>query len=69
METSWIQVVTIVGVNLLMILSAVGITITLWIHSNKRIDTILESVNKEMKDFHGRLCKIEENRNKILRGE
>jgi hypothetical protein len=37
--------------------NAEGITISLWIHSNKRVDTILESMNQEMKDFHGRLTK------------
>ena len=66
METSWIQVITIVGANLLMILSSLGITISLWIHSNKRMDDALKLINEEMKDFHGRLCKIEESRNKII---
>lgn len=45
-------------------------TLTLWLWSraesrtdNRRCLDILEAINKEMKDFHGRLCASEE-RNK-----
>lgn len=31
---------------------------------NKRSLELIEAINKEMKDFHGRLCAIEERRNK-----
>lgn len=58
MELGWPQVLTIVGANFIMLITAIGITITLWIHSNKRIDSILKAVNEEMKDFHGKLCSI-----------
>lgn len=56
----WIQVLTIIGANL---------GVFLWIRSETRNDmrtfeTELRSwkneINTEMKDFHGRLCAIEE---------
>lgn len=62
MEIGWIQVITIVGANLLMILTSLGITITLWVHANKRMDDMAKMVHDEMKDFHGRLCVIESKR-------
>jgi hypothetical protein len=53
-------VITIVGANLIMIVSslgiALGITITLYLHNDKKIDAMA----KEMEDFHGKLCAIEE---------
>jgi len=69
MELGWIQVITIVGANLLMILTSLGITITLWIHVNKRMDDSIKNTNdaikaigEELKDFHARLCVIESKR-------
>lgn len=59
----WMQVLTIIGAN---------IGIFLWIRSETRSDmrefsseirNWKEEINKEMRDFHGRLCAIEE-RNK-----
>jgi len=32
----------------------------------QRFSELQKEFNQEMKDFHGRLCKIEEERNKIL---
>ena len=63
MEIGWIQVITIVGANLLMILTSLGITITLWVHSNKRMDDLLKMVHDEMKDFHARMAIIESKKN------
>lgn len=34
-----------------------------WKHSDQKIDAMLKAIHEEMKDFHGRLCAIEE-RNK-----
>lgn len=59
METGWIQVITIIGANLLMFISMIG----LFVHTNKRIDDTLKMLHDEMKDFHGRLCAIESKRN------
>jgi len=55
METGWIQVITIIGTNLIMFVSMIG----LFIHTNKRIDDTLNMMHNEMKDFHARLCVIE----------
>lgn len=55
----WPQVLTIVGSNLLIMLTFFGISISL--HNALRED--IRAVQEEMKDFHGRLCAIEE-RNK-----
>jgi hypothetical protein len=58
METGWIQVITIIGANLIMFVSMIG----LFIHTNKRIDDTLNMMHDEMKDFHARLCVIESKR-------
>lgn len=55
----WAQVLTIVGANFAMIL---------WCMRERRADflyitKLIEEMKSEMKDFHGRLCAIEE-RNK-----
>lgn len=58
----WIQVLTIIG--------AMG-GLFLWNRSESRADNrqmdnrmniLIEAINKEMKDFHGRLCSIEAQR-------
>lgn len=50
------QILTIVGANLVVLMGFMGSVIALHIHGNKRIDAI----HQEIKDFHGRLCAIEE---------
>jgi hypothetical protein len=60
MNESWIQVITIIGSNLVIMLTFFGTTVALHMQTNNRI----EAIQSEMKDFHGRLCKIEENRTK-----
>lgn len=45
----WIQVLTI-------ILSVVG----LFLWTSGKIDRLSENIMKEIKDFHGRLCSLEE---------
>ena len=55
----WTQVLTIVGSNLVLILMMFGTNVAIWMHTDKKI----EAIQQEMKDFHGRLCAIEE-RNK-----
>lgn len=58
-----VQVLTLIGVAV----ANIGTTITLFLWStNKSEDNrketyaILNSIQQEMKDFHGRLCAIEE---------
>lgn len=65
MEFTLAQAVfAIVGANLVMIVSSIGITvgvtITLCLHLDKKIDAMA----KEMEDFHGKLCAIEEKHGK-----
>lgn len=55
----WIQLITVVGANLAMFM---------WARSEARHDQsemrlLMKAIQDEMKDFHGRLCKIEEARN------
>lgn len=54
----WTQVLTIVGSNIALILVMFGIHISMYLHTDKKIDAI----QQEMKDFHARLCVIEEKR-------
>jgi hypothetical protein len=63
---NWEQILTVFAV----IATNLGTTIALFIQLDKKLDenrrettAILLSIHQEMKDFHGRLCAIEE-RNK-----
>lgn len=55
----WTQVLTILGANMAMFLWSVRQSRSDFLHMSR----IIESIQAEMKDFHGRLCAIEE-RNK-----
>ena len=55
----WVQVATIVGANLGLFLWASRQSRTDFLH----VMRVIDEIKKEMKDFHGRLCAIEE-RNK-----
>lgn len=52
------QLLTIIGANLVVLMGFLSVTISLYLNSNKQINAI----HQEMKDFHGRLCAIEERR-------
>lgn len=41
-----------------------GVVIPLFLHLDNRVDQRLVAIQTEMKDFHGRLCAIEERRAK-----
>jgi hypothetical protein len=58
MDESWMQILTIVASNLLIMLTFFGVTISL--HNGMREE--IRGIHQEMKDFHGRLCAIEESR-------
>lgn len=47
----WIQVLTIIGGNLVMY----SLSMKMWMHMDKKVDAI----HDEMKDFHGRLEKLD----------
>lgn len=62
----WIQVVVILAANL-------GVFIPMLLHSDSKMEShrketneILRGIAEEMKDFHARLCVIEDRRTKIL---
>lgn len=70
MNDSWIQAIAIVCSNLVIMLTFFGVSISLHNSLDKKIDEnrketndILKGIMQEIKDFHGRLCAIEE-RNK-----
>lgn len=52
----WIEVLAIIGTNVFLFL---------WVRSESRsdqrnIEALITAIQQEMKDFHGRLCAIEE---------
>lgn len=62
MNETWAQVLTIIGSNLVIMLTFFGVSISL--HNGIREE--LRGIQAEMKDFHGKLCAIEERaRNKV----
>lgn len=59
----WYQVGTIVGANIGLFLWTVRQSRADYLHCQRSIDTFKDVMLKETKDFHGRLCAIED-RNK-----
>ena len=60
----WPEILTIVGANFVLMLTCIGSMIVIFTHLDNKTTNILNSIQQEMKDFHGRLCSIEERRNK-----
>ncbi len=60
----WYQVGTIVLANLGLFLWTVRQSRTDYLHCQRSIDTFKDVMLKETKDFHGRLCAIEERNRK-----
>ncbi len=65
----WTQVLVIVGANFALLLGFIGTAITmfLWARSEAREDRknaekMIYNIQQEMKDFHGRMCSLEERR-------
>ena len=56
MNETWIQVLAIIGSNLVIMLTFFGVSISL--HNGMRDE--LRGIQLEIKDFHGKLCAIEE---------
>lgn len=61
--TEWYQVATIVAANLGLFLWTVRQSRSDYLHCQRSIDSFKDAMLKETRDFHGRLCAIEE-RNK-----
>ena len=56
----WYQVLTIVGANLGMFLWAVRQSRADYLQCQKSIDSFKDIMTKETREFHGRLCSLEE---------
>ena len=66
----WTPVLTIIGANLALMLTSIGVAIALYMHTDKKIDSFKDTVSKEMRDFHKTLCEIQANgRTKEEKGE
>lgn len=48
---------------IVVLLTILGSTIPLYLHTDSKLESALSAIQQEMRDFHGRLCAIEE-RNK-----
>jgi hypothetical protein len=64
MTDQWLQVLTIIGGN-----AAIFIPMFFWLRTEANADrrdilTIVRAMQEENKDFHGRLCAIEERNRK-----
>ena len=55
----WTPVFAIIGANIALMVTSIGIAIALYMHTDKKIDSFKETVNKEMMDFHKTLCEIQ----------
>lgn len=56
MSETWVQVIAIIGSNLVIMLTFFGVSISL--HNGMREE--VRAIHEEIKEFHGRLCSIEE---------
>jgi hypothetical protein len=67
----WTQVLTIVGANVALMIGMFSTYLSLYLHSDKKLEDfrkettdLMKAIQEEMKDFHGRLCAIEERNRK-----
>jgi hypothetical protein len=61
----WYQVATIVVANLVLFLWTVRQSRADYLHCQRSIESFKDAMLKETKDFHGRLCEIEERNRKL----
>lgn len=65
MSESWVQVLSLFVANAALIMWFRSESRNDWRHMDNKLDIFTKAVQEEMKDFHGRLCAIEErNKNK-----
>lgn len=60
----WLQVISLFLANSGLIIWFRAESRADWRHMDAKLDAMVKSIQEEMKDFHGRLCKIEESRKK-----
>lgn len=56
----WMQILVVVGSNAFLFGAMIAIVVVLHVHSDKKMHAALKAISEEMKDFHSRLCIIEE---------
>lgn len=66
----WTQVLTILGSNMALFMWSTRQARTDFLHLDRKLEEnrkettqIVKAIQEEVKDFHNRLCKIEESRN------
>jgi len=59
-KVQWQPIVELVVV----LLTILGSTIPLYLHTDSKLEHALTGIREEMRDFHGRLCAIEERQRK-----
>lgn len=65
MNESWIQILSLFLANAGLIIWFRSESRADWRHMDAKVDATMKAIQEEMKDFHGRLCSIEEkNKNK-----
>ncbi len=45
---------------IIVLMTILGSTIPLYLHTDSKMETCIEAIRQDMRDFHGRLCEIEE---------
>ena len=60
----WIQVISLFLANAGLIIWFRTESRNDWRHMDAKLDASLKAIHEEMKDFHGRLCAIEERKKK-----
>lgn len=56
----WTQVMTIIGANMALFLWSVRQSRNDYLNCQKSIESFKDAMMKETKDFHGRLCSLDE---------
>lgn len=59
MEKKHIQWQPIIELVIVLV-TIVGSTIPLYLHTDSKLHTAIDAINQEMRDFHGRLISLEE---------
>ncbi len=60
MNESWMQILSLFLANAGLIIWFRAESRSDWRHMDAKLDANLKAIHEEMKDFHGRLCAIEE---------
>lgn len=58
----WVQIASLFLANAGLIIWFRAESRADWRHMDNKLDASIKAIQEEMKDFHGRLCKIEESR-------